>query len=1195
MSVAIGVLGGVAALLGTLSVEQLAKGVTVVTILSGIMAGLIYVTKFAQDCKSNLLMITIAIGVLAISVAALSRIDGTKLAGATIALGVLMALFAGLIAVTKFATGSVGPLVVMTVAIGVLAGAIALLSLIDTSKALEASAALSIMLVSMTMALAGLSLIGKDATSAYKGVLALTLLVVPLAAFVAAIAILGNISNATENMIVLTAFVAVLTVVLGGLTVIGNFATQALKGVLALTTLAIPLLAFIGELALMDNIQNADKNAMILSAFVATLTVVLAALTLIGTLAVNAALGVGALTLMAVPLIAFIGELALLNCVPNAQANADLLAGLMNTMADVLVKVGIIAPLAVVGVAAITALSAVMVALGAVAVGIGALMEKFPQMEEFLNKGIPVLEQLATAIGTFLGNMVGGFIESVGEAISNTLPKLGEGLSNFMTNVKPFIDGAKLVDDKVLAGAAILTATILALTAADFLAGIISFMQGGSSFSSLGTELSLFMMNAMPFITGALMINPKMMDGVKAIAETILLLTAADILNGLTSWFTGGASLASFGEQLPQLGSDLNAFATNLGTFDDATVTSVTCAANAIKAISEVAQNLPNEGGWLAKIVGDNGIGAFGEQLPLLGTHLSNFASNLGTFDESKVTTITCAANAIKAVSEVAQNLPNEGGWASKIFGDNSIAVFGAKLPTLATNLSSFATNLGSFDEDKVNTVKCAANAIKVMAEAADAIPNEGGWAAAILGDNSIATFGDKLPTLGTNLGQFASNLGTFDDDKVATVQCAANAIKVMAEAASNIDGQAEWATKLFGDNSLSTFGGEMESLGTSLSGFADNLGTFDNAKVTTVKCAINAVKAFTDLADADLSGAKKNLPGFGDKLVEFAKDMSSFCSDMPSTESIDTARTNIDKLIDAIDAIGKADASVVGDFTKSLKKIGTDGVDNFIKAFTSSANKESVKEAAANLITQAVKGVESKDDKLKKAFKTAVKDSVDTIDDYKDDFYDAGEDLVKGFANGISENTYRAEAKAAAMAKAAKEAAEDELGIQSPSKVFYAIGSFTGQGFINALSDYANASYKAGAEMADASREGLKNTIKNMGTILSSDMDTTPTIRPVLDLSEVKAGASRIGSMLDVTPSVGLSANISAINSMMARRNQNGANDDVVSAINRLRDKMDNIGNTSYSIGNVTYEEGSEVANAIETLARYAIIERRK
>lgn len=61
-------------------------------------------------------------------------------------------------------------------------------------------------------------------------------------------------------------------------------------------------------------------------------------------------------------------------------------------------------------------------------------------------------------------------------------------------------------------------------------------------------------MNVQPFLRESSQIQPSMMDGVKALAETVLILTAADILQGLTSWLTGGSSLSKFGEELVPFG-----------------------------------------------------------------------------------------------------------------------------------------------------------------------------------------------------------------------------------------------------------------------------------------------------------------------------------------------------------------------------------------------------------------------------------------------------------------------------------------------------------------------------------------------------------------------------------------------------------------------------------------------------------------
>ena len=54
-----------------------------------------------------------------------------------------------------------------------------------------------------------------------------------------------------------------------------------------------------------------------------------------------------------------------------------------------------------------------------------------------------------------------------------------------------------------------------------------------------------------------------------------------------------------------------------------------------------------------------------------------------------------------------------------------------------------------------------------------------------------------------------------------------------------------------------------------------------------------------------------------------------------------------------------------------------------------------------------------------------------------------------------------------------------------------------------------------------------------------------------------------------------------------MNRKHQNGGNEDVVTAIDKLRKDIGNINNNSYTINGITYDNGSEVSDAIETLVR--------
>ena len=148
--------------------------------------------------------------------------------------------------------------------------------------------------------------------------------------------------------------------------------------------------------------------------------------------------------------------------------------------------------------------------------------------------------------------------------------------------------------------------------------------------------------------------------------------------------------------------------------------------------------------------------------------------------------------------------------------------------------------------------------------------------------------------------------------------------------------------------------------------------------------------------------------------------------------------------------------------------------------------------------------------------------------------------------------------------------------------------GAFCGQGFINAFSDYQTMSYNAGSDIAKSATNGLGDAMSKVQDIIDNDIDSQPTIRPVLDLSAVEAGAGRIGNMFGMSPSIGLMSNVNSISSSM-NKNQNGANADVISAIKELSNKLSDTSGDTYNINGITYDGGSDVAQAIEVLVRAA------
>jgi hypothetical protein len=81
---------------------------------------------------------------------------------------------------------------------------------------------------------------------------------------------------------------------------------------------------------------------------------------------------------------------------------------------------------------------------------------------------------------------------------------------------------------------------------------------------------------------------------------------------------------------------------------------------------------------------------------------------------------------------------------------------------------------------------------------------------------------------------------------------------------------------------------------------------------------------------------------------------------------------------------------------------------------------------------------------------------------------------------------------------------------------------------------------------------------------------------------------------MLDMNPSVGVMTNVRAINSMMSRNGQNGANSDVISAINDLGKTLGGASGDTYYINGVNVGDDPEVVDAFKTITKAIIRGRR-
>ncbi len=204
-----------------------------------------------------------------------------------------------------------------------------------------------------------------------------------------------------------------------------------------------------------------------------------------------------------------------------------------------------------------------------------------------------------------------------------------------------------------------------------------------------------------------------------------------------------------------------------------------------------------------------------------------------------------------------------------------------------------------------------------------------------------------------------------------------------------------------------------------------------------------------------------------------------------------------------------------------------------------------------------------------------------------------AGKDAAAGFIEGIKAKFTAVKDAAVGLGKKALDAIKNVLGINSPAKELIDVGVYSDEGLIIGFKKLAGKVASTAGGVGDSALTSMKSALSGISAAINGDLDTTPVISPVMDLSNVRSGVGALNGMLAFDSSVGMSANLGAISASMSNHNQNGGNGEIVSAINKLRKDIGSMGNT-YQINGVTYDDGSNISDAVKSIVRAARIERR-
>ena len=326
----------------------------------------------------------------------------------------------------------------------------------------------------------------------------------------------------------------------------------------------------------------------------------------------------------------------------------------------------------------VLAFGAVVAELSLVIAALGALSQ-IPGLEWLISEGGDFLQIIGTAIGQFIGGIAGGFLDGT----TSALPEMASNLSMFMTNLSPFIEGAKNIDGSLL-------------------------------------------------------------SNIQTLTNTILALTGAGLLESITSWLTGESSFAQFGTQLKVFGEAIKGYGDTVSGIDTSGIEASVAAG---KALSELAKTLPNSGGLAGMLAGNNDIGDFGEQLKTYGKAIKDYGDTVSGIDVSGVESSVAAG---KLLMELAKTLPNSGGLAGMLAGNNDIGDFGTQIISFGNAIKNYGDIVSG-----INTggIEASVNAGKMLAE----LVND------TSGVDSLQNYGDSLKSFGENLMIFVNDISGAD------------------------------------------------------------------------------------------------------------------------------------------------------------------------------------------------------------------------------------------------------------------------------------------------------------------------------------------------------------------------------------------------------------------------------------------------
>lgn len=419
----------------------------------------------------------------------------------------------------------------------------------------------------------------------------------------------------------------------------------------------------------------------------------------------NLAIIVGGLAILATALMAAAPYIAKLSDVKSIKevlavmVSIGVIGSAMTGLAGLIGKIPV--PLVLTGLANI---ALVLGGLTLIIVAFAAL-SKIKGFNEFIKKGGETLANLFNQIGKIAGSLVGG----IGEGIADSLPKIGEKLTEFAQSIKPMFDVFKGADVKGIGSFFKSMGSFMLQMAGNDIA---SFFTGGTDLKELASDLTDFADKSSGFFTKVATFPENGFSNATKLFKCLSGIKSLPKEGGIKGWFNGSINYTDIASGLSKLsGEKVTGFFNSVSTMPETGFTNATKLFNCLGGL----KSLPKEGGIKGWFSGDVNYENIASGLKSLSSEgVRSFFTMTGTL---KDTSFTNATKLFKCLAGLG-NLTSGGGFWERakdgLFGEGQsmLSQIGADLGKLATNLAPFFNQINNLNLTNLLALPKALNSI---------------------------------------------------------------------------------------------------------------------------------------------------------------------------------------------------------------------------------------------------------------------------------------------------------------------------------------------------------------------------------------------------------------------------------------------------------------------------------------------------